>query len=73
MSRIRESMRLRLVPPRDYDPGRESKPIKWYLDEVRRTRQRYPINIDQQAASAGRAPFVVRITAVAPATSPLPR
>jgi hypothetical protein len=43
MSRIRESVRLRLVPPCDYNPARESVPIQNFLDEVRKIREQFPL------------------------------
>jgi hypothetical protein len=44
MSRIRESVRLRLVPPCDYNPARASAPIQKFLDEVRELRKQFPLD-----------------------------
>ena len=41
MSRIRESVRLRLVPPRDCDAP-DSAPLQKFLDEVREVRETLP-------------------------------
>jgi hypothetical protein len=64
MSRIRESVRLRLVPPRDYKTAVESGPIGRFLDEVRELRSRYPLKPVPVTEGATSAPFQLRITAV---------
>ena len=63
MSRIRESVRLRLVPPRDPAECVESLPIAQFLAEVRELRRRYPLEPVPDVAGADRAPFQLRITA----------
>jgi hypothetical protein len=67
MSRIRESVRLRLVPPRTCDTKEESSPIARFLEEVRELRTRYATKqsgSSDPAAGAfkSKAPFVVNIT-----------
>jgi hypothetical protein len=42
MSRIRESVRLRLVPPRDYHPAKSSAPLQKFFDELRELRGQVP-------------------------------
>ena len=64
MSRIREAVRLRLVPPRDYHVAKESGPIGRFLDEVNDLRKRFPIEAGPApAGTISRAPFSLRITA----------
>ena len=63
MSRIRESVRLRLVPPRDCDSGTDKGPIGRFLAEVRELRRRYPLGTHPTSIGADRAPFRLRITA----------
>jgi hypothetical protein len=60
MSRIRESVRLRLVPPRDCT---ESWPIKRFLEEVNLLRQRYPIGRLFEGDVFERAPFQLYVVA----------
>jgi len=62
MSRIRESVRLRLVPPRDYDAAKESAPIQQFLDEVRSLQASYPLDT-LNLAGIDRAPFRLNIRA----------
>ncbi|MDR3698744.1 MAG: hypothetical protein P4L56_03855 [Candidatus Sulfopaludibacter sp.] len=62
MSRIRESVRLRLVPPCDYNAARESAPIQSFLDEVRQLRAQYPLGNGFTATGANAAPFQLRVT-----------
>jgi hypothetical protein len=62
MSRIRESVRLRLVPPCDYDPAKESAPIARFLNEVRQLRSQYKLSTGLTATGAGYAPFQLRVT-----------
>jgi hypothetical protein len=62
MSRIRESVRLRLVPPRDCDEP-DSEPLKKFLDEVREVRKRYPLDPAAEMPTADRTPFQLRFTA----------
>jgi hypothetical protein len=63
MSRIRESVRLRLVPPRDPAQCVDSFPIGQFLAEVKELRRRYPLELVQGAAGVDRAPFQLRISA----------
>ena len=63
MSRIREAVRLRLVPPRDPNDCVESVPIAQFLAEVRELRRRYPMETVPPVAGADRAPFTLRIVA----------
>lgn len=63
MSRIRESVRLRLVPPRDYEAAKDSAPLTHFLNEVRELRARYPLGEGPAAANLDQAPFVLRIHA----------
>lgn len=63
MSRIRESVRLRLVPPRDPAACVESLPLAQFLGEVRELRRRYPLQPATDVAGADRAPFQLRISA----------
>jgi hypothetical protein len=63
-SRIRESVRLRLVPPCDYSTAKESGPIGRFLDEVNDLRKRFPLEAGPApAGTISRAPFSLRITA----------
>jgi hypothetical protein len=62
MSRIRESSRLRLVPPCDYDAAKESAPIQHFLDDVRRLRAQFPTGQVPVGTAADRPPFRVRVT-----------
>jgi hypothetical protein len=63
MSRIRESVRLRLVPPRDYHVAKESGPIGRFLNEVNDLRKRFPLEAGPApAGTISRAPFSLRIT-----------
>jgi hypothetical protein len=61
MSRIRESVRLRLVPPRDYDAVRESAPIARFLNEVRALREKFPLSGGTETLTP-RAPFQLKVT-----------
>jgi hypothetical protein len=62
MSRIRESVRLRLVPPRDYSAAKESAPLALFLEEVRQLRSRFPLDgFAAPAPALDRAPFQLRI------------
>jgi hypothetical protein len=63
MSRIRESVRLRLVPPRDCGPAREKSPIGKFLDEVRALRAAYPLDPVPATNGATAAPFVLELEA----------
>ncbi|HEX3864897.1 MAG TPA: hypothetical protein VHY35_24690 [Stellaceae bacterium] len=62
MSRIRESVRLRLIPPRDCGP--ESRPIGRFLAEVRELRTRYPLGNVAVVGGSAAAPFRLRIESV---------
>jgi hypothetical protein len=62
MSRIRESVRLRLVPPRDYDADAESAPIARFLQEVRALREKFPLGDGAGTAPADRAPYRLQVT-----------
>jgi len=62
MSRIRESVRLRLVPPRDCATT-DSAPIQKFLDEVRELRKRFPLEQAPAGPTFNRAPFQLRFTA----------
>jgi hypothetical protein len=62
MSRIRESVRLRLVPPCDYDAAKESAPIQKFLDEVRTLRAQYPLGNGVSGSASDYAPFQLRVT-----------
>jgi hypothetical protein len=62
MSRIRESVRLRLVPPCDYNAATESAPLQRFLDEVRKLRALYPISQIPTDTVPGRPPFQIRLT-----------
>jgi hypothetical protein len=62
MSRIRESVRLRLVPPRDYDAAKESAPIAQFLNEVRELQKRFPIGPGPTVVGADHAPFQLHLT-----------
>lgn len=64
MSRIRESVRLRLVPPRDYHAASESAPIGRFLNEVRQLRTRFPLGDALEGLSDSRVPFQIRLTAI---------
>jgi hypothetical protein len=66
MSRIRESVRLRLVPPRDCSPAENSAPIQRFLDEVRALRARYPLGDGPVAAGGVQAPFRLQVEAPTP-------
>jgi hypothetical protein len=59
MSRIRESVRLRLVPP--CDDACESAPIQHFLNQVAELRKQYPVEQVTQPAAALEAPFQLRI------------
>jgi hypothetical protein len=63
MSRVRESVRLRLVPPRDFKPDHESAPISRFLAEVRALQARFPLGPGPVATGPDRPPFVLRFTA----------
>ena len=63
MSRVRESVRLRLVPPRDCDASIMSRPISKFLNEVSELRKRNPLHeetIDHTAWE--RAPFQLKVS-----------
>ena len=60
MSRIRETVRLRLVPPRDYEAAKESVPVQKFLDEVREIRKRYPLDALTVSENL-RPPFILYI------------
>ena len=61
MSRIRESVRLRLVPPCDYNAAKESAPIQKFLDQVRELRKRYPLETGTGDITTQLAPFQLRV------------
>jgi hypothetical protein len=62
MSRIRESVRLRLVPPRDYQPSKESAPLAHFLAEVRQLRANFPLGQLPGVLAPASAPFRLRVT-----------
>jgi hypothetical protein len=63
MSRIRESVRLRLVPPRGYNAAKESRPIYRFLEEVGKLRELYPIGVYEVVRTAAeRAPFGLAVS-----------
>jgi hypothetical protein len=62
ISRIRESVRLRLVPPCDFNAATASAPLQHFLDEVRKLRAQYPLSTGLTSVGADRAPFQLRIT-----------
>jgi hypothetical protein len=62
MSRIRETVRLRLVPPRECDGAEVSAPVHQFLKEVQELRTRYPLGAGPTVVGAGRAPFQLRVT-----------
>jgi hypothetical protein len=64
MSRIRETVRLRLVPPRDYDARVESAPIQAFLDEIRALRERTFAPQETASLVPDRAPFRLLVTLV---------
>jgi len=61
MSRIRESVRLRLVPPRDYDAAKASAPLNRFLAEVRELYKRFSIDPVANVQGLTRAPFTLDI------------
>ncbi len=63
MSRVRESVRLRLVPPRDYPVKPDVRPMARFLEEVRALRERYPIKTSGAPEQAGTDayPFDLRL------------
>jgi hypothetical protein len=61
MSRIRESVRLRLVSPCDYDAAKEGSPIQKFLDEVRTLRAQYPLGAGISGSISDYAPFRLRV------------
>jgi hypothetical protein len=64
MSRIRESVRLRLVPPRDYPVAKESGPIGRFLNEVNDLRKQFPLETGPApAGTINQAPFSLQVTA----------
>ena len=66
-SRIRELVRLRLVPPCDYPVPRESGPIGRFLDEVNDLRKRFPLEMGPApAGTLSQAPFALSITVAGP-------
>jgi hypothetical protein len=62
-SRVRESVRLRLVPPRDYDAAERSAPISRFLAEVRELRARFKLGDGPTVLGADRAPFRLHLSA----------
>jgi hypothetical protein len=64
MSRIRETVRLRLVPPRDVNAVKESAPLAHFLDEVRALNVRFPLTVPPTWKPLVRtiAPFLVRLS-----------
>jgi hypothetical protein len=62
MSRIRESVRLRLVPPRDYDAAAQSGPIHRFLQAVRALRKKFPLGDGSDTVPPDRAPFQLQLT-----------
>jgi hypothetical protein len=68
MSRIRESVRLRLVPPCDFDVKGTSRPIHAFLEEVSSLRARYPLN-PADASAYERTPFQISMTTTSGKTS----
>jgi hypothetical protein len=72
MSRIRESVRLRLVPPRDYNASIDSAPIAHFLREVQQLQARFPLTGGPAPGPATEtAPFQLRITVNARANTAL--
>jgi hypothetical protein len=63
MSRIRESVRLRLVPPCD-DNATKKLPITRFLSEVQALQKRFPLDKLATASGATLAPFTLQITAI---------
>jgi len=61
MSRIRETVRLRLVPPRDCQSS-DSEPIRKFLDEVNELRKRYPLEQAPGMPPSDRAPYQLSFT-----------
>jgi hypothetical protein len=59
-SRIRETVRLRLIPPRDCVT--ERGPLKTFLDDVRDLRKRYPLEQAPGIVQDTRAPFQIRVS-----------
>jgi hypothetical protein len=67
ISRIRESVRLRLVPPRDYPVAKESGPIGRFLNEVNDLRKQFPLETGPApAGTINHAPFSLQVTAAGP-------
>ena len=68
MSRVRETVRLRLVPPRDCCDEVSGGPLKRFLDEARDLKKRHPVETiteqqgDQPAAAPAQTPFQLRFT-----------
>jgi len=61
MSRIRESVRLRLIPPRDYKAKLERAPIERFLNEVHDVRARTSEDTGLAAAASARTPFQLNL------------
>jgi hypothetical protein len=61
MSRIRESVRLRLISPRDYDAEKQSAPIYRFLNEARDLRARASTDTNIASNPTDRTPFQVNI------------
>lgn len=61
MSRTRESVRLRLVPPCDFDAAKESAPIQKFLDQVRTLRAQFPLGNGVSGSVADYAPFQLHV------------
>jgi hypothetical protein len=62
MSRIRESVRLRLVPARDYKASIKSRPIARFLKEVTALRKLYPLETEGMDDTVpDRPPFDIRL------------
>jgi hypothetical protein len=62
MSRIRESVRLRLVPPCD-DNRVLKQPISRFLEAVKTLQERFPLDLVPDPQGATLAPFTLQITA----------
>ncbi|MEB3260939.1 MAG: hypothetical protein VKP63_09970 [Cyanobacteriota bacterium] len=61
MSRIRESVRLRLVPPRDVDVDKASAPLSRFLAEVAGLRQRFSLDAPAPSRPTETVPFTLDI------------